>query len=93
MRRWLMALSLVLACPLARAAEQGFYFGLGVNRSEFGDVAGALYGAPYLDETGWKAIAGVRPFKFLAAEVAYMNLGTENGPGVGARSETTARSA
>lgn len=92
MRRGVLASLLVLACPLASAAERGFYFGAGVNRGEIDEAARGPFHTLDLDETAWKAIAGMRPFDFLAAELTYMDLGNEQGP-FEARAEVAAVSA
>jgi hypothetical protein len=93
MRRCLLAALLVLACSLAGAAERGFYVGAGVNRNEIDDVAPMFFGTRALDETAWKAIVGIRPFDFLAAELTYVDLGEETQPVYDARAEATALSA
>jgi len=77
---WLLALSLLLICPLAGAAEHGFYFGAGVNRTEIDEVAPGSLRTVEVDDTAWKAIGGFRPFDFLAAELAYADLGNGNRP-------------
>jgi OmpA-OmpF porin, OOP family len=93
MRRWLLAASMVLSGPLAHAAEHGFYFGAGVNRNEIDEIAAGPLRRLELEETEWKAIVGIRPFDFLAAELTYMDLGKGSGPAVDATTEATALSA
>jgi len=92
MQRWLLAALLVSACPYARAAEHGFYLGAGVNRSEIDAVARGPVRTLDFDETAWRAIAGIRPLDFLAAELTYTDLGEENQWGQ-ARAEVTTLSA
>src|SRR5262245_32143280 len=92
MQRWLLASWLALPCPLACAAENGFYFGAGLNSSEIDDAARGLLGTLDLDDTAGKVIAGLRPFDFLAAELTYMDLGSESAS-LGASAEATALSA
>jgi hypothetical protein len=91
MRKWLFASLVVLACQTARAAERGFYFGAGMNRSEIGDASRGPLSSLDFDETAWKAIAGIRPLDFLAAELTYTDL--KNRPSFAGSAEATALSA
>ncbi len=53
------ALSLAAIAPQAAAADNGFYLGAGITKSEF-DVGSA---SDSLDDNSYKIIAGFRPFR------------------------------
>jgi Outer membrane protein beta-barrel domain len=75
MRMLLPALTLALVGSVAQAADNGFYLGAGVSKAKLDNVFGA--NALDLNNTGWKAIAGIRPLDFFAVEANYMDLGSE----------------
>jgi OOP family OmpA-OmpF porin len=66
---------LALGASAARADNGFFYLGAGVVRNSLSDIT-ALGGLPDLSNTSWKAFAGVRPLKWLAAEMDYIDLGS-----------------
>ena len=68
------ALSLAAIAPQAAAADNGFYLGAGITKSEF-DVGGA---SDSLDDNSFKIIAGFRPLNWLAVEGNYIDLGGES---------------
>ncbi len=68
------ALSLAAIAPQAAAADNGFYLGAGITKSEF-DVGSA---SDSLDDNSYKIIAGFRPFDWLAVEANYIDLGGES---------------
>jgi hypothetical protein len=69
------ALSLAAIAPQAAAADNGFYLGAGVTKTEFdaGDLSESL------DDNSFKIIAGFRPLDWLAVEANYLDLGGESG--------------
>ena len=68
------ALSLAAIAPQAAAADNGFYLGAGVTKTEFdvGDFSESL------DDNSFKIIAGFRPLNWLALEANYIDLGGES---------------
>ena len=68
------ALSLAAIAPQAAAADNGFYLGAGITKSEF-DVGSA---SDSLDDNSYKIIAGFRPFNWLAVEGNFIDLGGES---------------
>ena len=68
------ALSLAAIAPQAAAADNGFYLGAGITKSEFevDDVSDSL------DSNSFKLIAGFRPLNWLAVEANYIDLGGES---------------
>jgi hypothetical protein len=68
------ALSLAAIAPQAAAADNGFYLGAGITKSEF-DVGGA---SDSLDDNSYKIIAGFRPLDWLAVEGNFIDLGGES---------------
>ena len=87
-----LLVSCLFAAP-AFAAENGFYVGAGVGQGyvkvDEGDIAGLddFDG----DDTGFKVIAGFRPFKIFAIEANYVDLGSakDNVAGVNVKADTT----
>jgi len=69
------ALSLAAIAPQAAAADNGFYLGAGITKSEF-DVD--EFGSDSLDDNSFKLIAGFRPLNWLAVEANYIDLGGES---------------
>ena len=72
--------SLLLMASVAGAADNGIYLGGGVVRSSIdassGDIANTLNNSDLDDDdNGFKAIVGIRPLDWLAAEVNYIDLG------------------
>jgi Outer membrane protein beta-barrel domain len=75
MNRPLALLTLCLASGAATAADNGFYLGGGVGRSDF-DLQAPLDGK----DTTWKAIAGFRLLDSLGVELNYTNFGKATVP-------------
>jgi hypothetical protein len=63
------ALSLASFAPQAAAADNGFYLGAGITKTDFGNS---------LDDNSFKIIAGFRPLDWLAVEANYLDLGGES---------------
>jgi hypothetical protein len=87
MRKLLLLTLLALGANAAQAENGLFYLGAGVARHSVSDIT---HGAPDLNDTSWKAYAGVRPLNWLAVEADYIDLGsgrstydTSFGPGSG----------
>ena len=68
------ALSLAAIAPQAAAADNGFYLGAGITKSEFevDDISDSL------DDNSFKLIVGFRPLDWLAVEANYIDLGGES---------------
>jgi len=68
-------LGLMAAAPRAQAADNGFYLGAGITKTEFdaNDIDSVK-----LDDSSFKAIAGIRPLDWLAFEVNYVDLGSDS---------------
>ena len=60
---------------MARAENDLFYLGVGAAHSSVSDIT-AAFSAPELKNSSVKGYAGVRPLKWLAAEVDYVDLGS-----------------
>jgi hypothetical protein len=67
------ALSLAALAPQAAAADNGFYLGAGITKTEF-DIDDV--GSDSLDDNSYKIIAGFRPLNWLAIEANYIDLGS-----------------
>jgi len=83
-------LGLMAAAPRAEAADNGFYLGAGVTKTKFdsSDV-----GEVKLDDSSFKAIAGIRPLDWIAFEVNYLDLGSDSqniSPGVNSKVDAKA---
>lgn len=66
-------LSLAALAPNAAAADNGFYLGAGLSSTNFDiDIDGV---SDDFDDNGFKVIAGIRPFNWLAFEANYIDLG------------------
>ena len=77
MRRLILLTVLVLGSTVARAENGLFYLGAGVTSSSLVDTYQTYTPTPTeLKNTSWKAFAGVRPFKWMAVEVNYIDLGS-----------------
>jgi hypothetical protein len=63
------ALSLASFAPQAAAADNGFYLGAGITKTDFGNS---------LDDNSFKIIAGFGPLDWLAVEANYLDLGGES---------------
>lgn len=74
MRKLILVMVLTLGTTAAQAENGLFYLGTGVTTSSLTDNSNGV--ATDLKNTSWKAFAGVRPFKWLAAEVDYIDLGS-----------------
>lgn len=72
------------------AADNGFYIGAGVGQGyvKVDDLALDNFDG---DDTGYKIIAGFRPFKIFAIEANYVDLGSakDNVAGVNVKADTT----
>jgi opacity protein-like surface antigen len=68
-------LGLMAAAPRAQAADNGFYLGAGITKTEFdSDDIDTVE----LDDSSFKVIAGIRPLDWLAFEVNYVDLGSDS---------------
>ena len=73
--RKLILLTVLALGPTATWAENGlFYIGAGVTSSSLTDSYN--YAPTDLKNNSWKASAGVRPFKWVAVEANYIDLGS-----------------
>jgi hypothetical protein len=87
-------LALIAAAPDAQAADNGFYLGAGVTRTDFDVSVDDLDAEETLDDSSFKVIAGFRPLDWLAVEANYLDLGSaEFGDGSGVSIDTKALSA
>jgi len=68
-------LGLMAATPRAQAADNGFYLGAGITKTKF-DANN--FDSVKLDDSSFKAIAGIRPLDWLAFEVNYVDLGSDS---------------
>ena len=75
MNRPIALLALCLASGVAAAADNGFYLGAGIGRSDF-DLDAPLDGK----DTTWKAIAGVRLLDSFGVELNYTDFGKATTP-------------
>jgi opacity protein-like surface antigen len=68
-------LGLMAAAPRAQAADNGFYLGAGITKTEFdSDDIDSVE----LDDNSFKLIAGIRPLDWIAFEVNYVDLGSDS---------------
>ena len=72
--------ALMVAAPRAQAADNGFYLGAGITKTEF-DIEGPG-GDGEVDDNSFKVIAGFRPLDWLAFEANYIDLGSDDSDGV-----------
>lgn len=83
-------LGLVAAAPRAQAADNGFYLGAGITKTEFdSDDIDTVE----LDDSSFKLIAGIRPLDWLAFEVNYVDLGSDSesiAPGISSKIDADA---
>jgi outer membrane immunogenic protein len=75
MNRPIALLALSLASGVAAAADNGFYLGAGLGRSDF-DLEAPLDGK----DTTWKAIAGLRLLDSFGVELNYTDFGKATTP-------------
>ncbi len=75
MRRLVVASCLALAGTAAHAADNGIYFGAAVTQANIDDILDSGF---EVEDTSWKVMAGIRPLDFIAAELSYMDLGSES---------------
>jgi len=68
---------LALGANAAQAENGVFYLGAGGTRSRL--TVPDAYQAAELNNNSWKAFAGVRPLKWFAVEVDYVDLGSGSG--------------
>src|ERR1700752_3292101 len=87
-----LALAALFATP-AFAADNGFYLGAGVGQGYVKFDNDQFLGLDNFDgdDTGWKSIAGFRPFKLFSIEANYVDLGSaeDNVAGVNTKADTT----
>ncbi len=87
-------LALVAVAPDAQAADNGFYLGAGVTRTDFKLSVDGIDDSETLDDSSFKLIAGFRPLDWLAVEANYMDLGKASfDDGSGVSIDSTALSA
>jgi hypothetical protein len=83
-------LGLMAAAPRAQAADNGFYLGAGITKTEFdADDIDTVE----LDDSSFKVIAGIRPLDWIAFEVNYVDLGSDSqeiAPGVSSKLDASA---
>ena len=83
-------LGLMAAAPRAQAADNGFYLGAGITKTEFDpDDLDTVK----LDDSSFKVIAGIRPLDWIAFEVNYVDLGSDSqalAPGVTSKLDASA---
>jgi len=91
-RRFILLTVLAFGVGAAQAENGFFYLGAGVVRNSLSDIT-SIGGLPDLENTSWKAYAGVRPLNWLAAEADYIDLGSNSGTNSGGSSATTNGSA
>ncbi|HEV2285548.1 MAG TPA: hypothetical protein VGR80_05865 [Steroidobacteraceae bacterium] len=77
MRRFLIAIALVLGAGSAFAGDDTFYLGAGVSRDKVSDIVNGSASFPDIDRTAWKLYLGVRPLSVIAFEADYLNLGNQ----------------
>ena len=70
--------TMTLGATAARAENRLFYLGAGVTNGSLTENVGG-YVPTDLKNDSWKAFAGVRPFKWLALEADYIDLGSGSG--------------
>ena len=84
------ALGLMATAPRAQAADNGFYLGAGVTKTEFdSDDIDTVE----LDDSSFKLIAGIRPLDWLAFEANYVDLGSDSetiAPGISSKIDADA---
>lgn len=68
-------LGLMAAAPRAQAADNGFYLGAGITKTEFDADE---FDSVKLDDSSFKLIAGIRPLDWIAFEVNYVDLGSDS---------------
>jgi hypothetical protein len=69
-------LSLAAMAPQAAAADNGFYLGLGLTKTDQKITVDDFNGSETFDDNGFKFIAGFRPLDWLAVEANYIDLGS-----------------
>jgi len=83
-------LGLLAATPRAQAADNGFYLGAGITKTEFDADE---FDSVKLDDSSFKLIAGIRPLDWIAFEVNYVDLGSDSqeiAPNVSSKLDATA---
>jgi opacity protein-like surface antigen len=86
----LAALGLAAAAPRAQAADNGFYLGAGVTKTE---IDSKDFDEFKLDTNSYKLIAGIRPLDWLAFEANYIDIGSDSreiAPGVRSKVDASA---
>src|SRR5688500_7300693 len=69
------ALSLAAIAPQAAAADNGFYLGAGITRTDSDVGVDDFDGEASFDDSSFKIIAGFRPLEWLAVEANFIDLG------------------
>jgi hypothetical protein len=77
MRKLVLLMVLALGATVAQAGDGLFYLGAGVTHSSL--TTGNYPQTDLNDTTSWKAFGGVRPLKWLAVELGYIDLGNGSG--------------
>jgi hypothetical protein len=77
MRRFLLLIVLALGASAAWADNGSFYLGAGVSKDKLSDIVNSGTTFADIDGTSWKAFAGLRPLSVVAAEVDYIDLGSQ----------------
>ena len=75
--RLILLAVLALGSAVAQAEISLFYIGAGVTNSTWTDTS--YYPPTDLKNTSWKAFVSVRPFKWVAVEADYIDLGSGSG--------------
>jgi hypothetical protein len=78
MQRLLLTLVLALGAAAAHADDSFFYAGAGISRNQLSGIYDNGTAYSDIDRTSWKALVGVRPISFVAAELDYMDLGGQS---------------
>jgi len=77
MRRFLVAIALLLGAGSAFAGDGTFYLGAGISKDKVSDIVNGGTSFPDIDNTAWKVFLGVRPLSVIAFEADYLDLGSQ----------------
>lgn len=77
MRRFLLLIVLALGASAARADNGLLYLGAGISKDKLSGIANAGTNFADIDNTSWKAFAGLRPLSAFAVEADYLDLGSQ----------------
>ncbi|MGH8133774.1 MAG: outer membrane beta-barrel protein, partial [Steroidobacteraceae bacterium] len=78
MRKLLLLIVLALGAGAAQADNGVVYVGAGLSRDKLSDIGNSGLSFSNLDNTSWKAFAGLRPISLFAVEADYLNLGSRS---------------